>query len=78
MNENKCFFVVTKHHGIVTAVVNGQQDFQIPQANEKEDYKQIKTYFMFYILFTIHSTQYARENKEKKLLFTFISPVLFS
>ena len=48
---------------IDTAVVNGEYDFQIPQANEK------KTYFMFYIL-TIHS---AITNKETYFYF---SPVL--
>ena len=38
-NENKCFVVVTKHHIIGTADVNGEWDFQIQQANEEENKK---------------------------------------
>ena len=64
----KTCFVVTKHHIIGTADMNGKWDFQFQQANEKENYKQIDTYFMFYI-FTIHST--ITNKQKKKLLFTF-------
>ena len=61
-NENKCFVVVTKHHIIIgTAdVINGKLDFQIQQANEKENYKQIKTYYVLYI----YNSQY--NNKQRK------------
>ena len=59
-----CFVVVTKHHIIGTVDIYGEWDFQ--QANEKENYKQINTYFVLYI----YNSQY--KNKEKnKLLFTF-------
>ena len=52
------------------SAMNGEWDYQIQQGNDEENYKQIKTYFMFYI-FTIHSSQY--NNKQKnKLLFTFL------
>ena len=61
---------MTKHHIIGTADVNGEWDFQIQQANEKENYKQIKTCLMFYI-FTMHSTQYnIITNKNFFLLFS--------
>ena len=45
---------MTKHH-IICRHCCCECNFQIPQINEKENYKQIKTYFVFY-LFKIHST----------------------
>ena len=63
---------MTKHHGIDTGAVNGEWDFQIPQVNEKENYKQTKRDFLFY-LFKIHSI-----GNNKKTNFFLFFPVYFS
>ena len=45
---------MTKHHIIGTADVNGKWHFQIQQANEKENYKKIKTHLCsIYLQFTV-------------------------
>ena len=58
---------MTKHHIIGTADVNGEWDFQIQQADEKENYKQIKTFYFLYI----YNSQYNNKQNNKRL-FTFL------